>query len=204
MMQRFKQFAWWAMILSFFGCNGAKPNQPETAVKSDSLVSTKFSNEEVSWEPTYATFATYKKGLILKDSDMHRKEDRLPAVVHDIYLANYDLQMTDAKKQDYKKINSAGQYRVEIRFEAKADAPENVSLQVGEHTYKQEPYNRISSVFIAHRKDNADYNEFIRPEQFVGNVTITSVTDREIKGEIDVSDKQKFVKGKFTAQRLNP
>lgn len=183
------------------GCGGSE-NQTAENPKNAEKISMKYEGKEVSFEPSYARFATFKKGLIQKVSDIQNKDERADAVVHRIYLANYDLQLTDPSKQDYRRISSDGKYRVEIQIEAEENAPEKVQLKNGEYGYKKEPFNRISYVFLSYFKDGKDTNENLQAAEFAGKVKITSVSDTEIKGEIDVFDKNEFVKGSFTARKL--
>lgn len=190
-------------FLLISGCGGSE-NQTAEAPKTENRekISMKFEGGEVFFAPSYARFATFKKGLILKDSDVQNKNERVQAIVHRIYLANYDLQLTDSSKQDYRRINSDGQYRVEIQIEAEENAAENTQLKVGEYVYKPAPFNRISYVFLSYFKDGKDRSENLQASEFGGKIKITSVTDAEIKGEIDVFDRNEFLKGEFTAQKL--
>jgi hypothetical protein len=162
----------------------------------------KCDGKEVSFVSTYAKFATFKKGLILKDSDVSNKDERVPAVVHRIYLSNYDLRLANSEKQDYRRIDSEGQRRVEIQIEAERGATEDARLRVGEYNYKPEPIDRISYVFLSYFKEGKDHHENLQTSEFGGKLKITSVTDTEVEGEIDVFDKNEFVKGHFKAQRL--
>lgn len=185
------------------GCGGSENRTAENPkTEKAEKISMKFDGKEVFFEPSYARFGTFKKGLIQKVSDIQNKDERVESVVHRIYLANYDLQLTDPSKQDYRRISSDGQHRVEIQIEAEENSPENAQLKIGEYSYKKEPFNRISWVFLSYFKDGKDRNENLQASEFAGKVKITSVSDTEIKGEIDVFDKNEFVKGSFTAQKL--
>ena len=191
-----------AIILALFGCGGLNRSPQSDAPKQKEAVKMRYEGKEVSFEPSYATFSTIRKGLILKPSDIHDKAERTDAVVHRIYLANYDLELTDAKKQDMRHINSDGQFRVEIQIEADENADENVQLKVGEYTYQPTPFDRISYVFLSYFKEGRDRSENLQTSEFAGKIRITSASNNEIKGEIDVFDKNEYVKGSFTATRL--
>lgn len=186
------------------GCGGSENQTAENPkTESGEKISIRFEGKEVSFEPSYARFATFKKGLILKDSDIQNKDERVESVVHRIYLANYDLQLTDPSKQDYRRISADGQYRVEIQIEAEKDAAENALLKAGEYRHKDEPFNRISWITISHFREGKDTNHILAGKSATGTVKIFSVSDGEITGEIDFSDLDGSVKGKFTAQRLS-
>jgi hypothetical protein len=187
-----------ALLFLLFAC-GKKEVPP---MPSGERIAMKHDGREVSFEPTHARFATFKKGVILRDSDIQNKNERVAAVVHRIYLANYDLQLTNAAEQDYRRIRSEGQYRVEITIEAAETATENAQLQAGEYVYKPDPFGRVSHVFLSYFKEGKDRSENLQTAEFGGKVRITSVTDSEIGGEIDVFDNTEYVKGSFTAQKL--
>lgn len=76
-----------AVLLVLAGCRGFVPVE-QTTVPDAPQIRLKYGGREVSFEPTYARFATFKKGLILKDSDIQNEGERVSAVVHRIYLAN--------------------------------------------------------------------------------------------------------------------
>lgn len=190
-------------LLLISGCGGSENKTAEVPKNENrEQISMKFDGEEISFEPSYARFTTFKKGLIQKTSDIQNKNERIEAVVHRIYLANYDLQISDPSKQDYRRISSDGQHRVEIQIEAEENAPENAQLKTGEYGYKKEPFNRVSWVFLSYFKDGNDRSENLQAAEFGGKVKITSVSEMELKGEIDVFDKNEFVKGSFTARKL--
>jgi hypothetical protein len=67
-------------------------------------------DKKCPFQPNYARFATLRKGLILKDSDTVNKDVRVAAVVYRIYLANYDMQLTNPAGQGHRLIDSEGQY----------------------------------------------------------------------------------------------
>jgi hypothetical protein len=184
-----------------FGCGERQTDeQPES--ESAEKISVKFENKEISFEPNYARFVTFRKGLILNDSAISNKSERVEATVHRIYLANYDLKLTDPNKQDYQRISSGGQYRIEIQIEAEKAAPENAALKVKEYQTKTEPFDRVSWVTISRFNEGKDSNSILGGSNAAGTVKITSVTDAEISGEIDFSDSDGNVKGKFTARKL--
>jgi hypothetical protein len=159
-------------------------------------------DKKCPFQPNYARFATLRKGLILKDSDTVNKDVRVAAVGHRIYLANYDMQLTNPAGQGHRLIDSEGQYRVAIQIEADKDAADDGQLKVGEYVYRAQPFNRISWVFLSYLKDGKDRSENLQAAEFGGTVKITSVTDNEIEGKIDVFDRSEFVKGSFTARKL--
>jgi hypothetical protein len=189
------------LVILLFGC-GETRNADTPKSESAEKISVKLENKEISFEPTYARFVTFKKGLILKDSTIQNKSERVEATVHRIYLANYDLQLTDPNKQDYRRTSSDGQYRVEIQIEAEKDAAENSAIKAKDYQPKTEPFDRISWITISRFNEGKDLSSILGGSKAAGMVKITSVTDTEISGEIDFSDSDGSVKGKFTARKL--
>ena len=187
-------------FLLITGCGNETAETSKT--ESGEKISIKFEDTQISFASGYAKFATFKKGLILTDSAIQNKNERVEATVHRIYLANYDLQLTDPNKQDYKRISSDGQYRVEIQIEAEKDAPENAALKGKEYQTKSDPFDRVSWIMISRFNEGKDLSLILGDRKAAGTVKINSVTDTEISGEIDFSDSDGSVKGKFTARKL--
>lgn len=186
------------IFLSLSGCN----NKNATKTESGERLTLRFEDKEVSFEPSYAKFTTFKKNLIVNESAIRNKSEQIEATVHRIYLANYDLNLTDPNKQDYGRINAEGQYRVEIQIEAEKGASENAALKAGEYGQKSEPFDRVSWISISRFDNGKDSSSMLGGSKASGTVKITSLSDAEISGEVDFSDSDGSVKGKFTARKL--
>ncbi len=199
-MKRIYTTLFFGLILLTLGCT--KDTDDESNTDSNREIYVKVDGKEISFRPSYSAFASFRRGLILKESDITNKADRKSAVVHRIYLANYDLGLTDPRNQDYRRIDSEGQVRIEIQIEAEEGSGPEASPQ-GEYEYKPKPYGRISYVFISYMKNGRDRGENLQTKDFAGKIKLTSINDDAIEGEIDVLDKDKFVKGEFKAKRLN-
>lgn len=188
-------------ILFSFGCGRSGPSADSAPVKAESL-RIRVDGRVLSIDPSYATFTTFKRGLILKESDITNKPGRRSGVVHRIYLANYDLELTDSRNQDFRRIDSEGQVRIEIQIEAEEGSTPEATPR-GQYEHKSEPYGRISWVSVSYMKNGRDRSENLQAKDFAGKIKILSATNDEIQGEIDVFDREKYVKGAFKAKRLN-
>jgi hypothetical protein len=191
-----------AVVFSLSGCGaGSAENASEN--KTSDVIFLKIGGEENSFVPSSAKFAAFKKGLMLNDSALANKNGPVEALVYRIYLANYDLKLTDPKKNEFERIGSNGQYRIEIQIEAERDAAVDAPLKTREYKHNPEPFNRVSWVMIARYKDGKDSSVILGGGRASGSLKITSVTDTEISGEVDFSDTDGHVGGKFTAQKIN-
>lgn len=110
-------------------------------------------------------------------------------------LANYDFSMKP------KTINSVGdvkdgQIRITFGLKGKKGEDFNNPVQPGEYSD-----TKLKWVDIYHFADGG--HQTVNVEERKGKVTITEVTDAEIKGSIDVTgDKGKTVKASFTAKKV--
>lgn len=188
-----------ALVAISCACGAATQSPTEDP---GSKISMKVNDREVSFEPTYARFATFKKDLILDTDGIHDKTKRVPSVVHRIYLANFDLALTDPGKSDLRPVKNAGEYLVEIQIEAAKDAAEDAPLRPGVYEYRREPFDRLSWVFMGYLHEGKSRSENLQAAEMSGTLTLTSVTETEIEGTIDVFDRKEFVKGNFKAQKL--
>lgn len=182
------------------GCRDkAPPQRSGEASPPSPAITVEFGQQTFAFDPAYAKFATLRHSLILSDSAIANRAERVPATVHRIYLANYNLQLTDPARQDYRPIDAAGQFRVEIQIEAERDAPVDAPIRPGEYGPAPTPFERVSWVGIARY---GEAGTMLAGSRAAGTVRIVSVTDSEITVEIDFSDTDGRVQGSFTAQRL--
>jgi len=180
------------------GCGDTAPPEPVRNVSPPALA-VAFGEQTFAFDPTYAAFTTLRRNLILTDSAIASRSERVPATFHRIYLANYDLQLTDPAQQDYRRIDADGQFRVEIQIEAEKDAPPDAPVRPGEYGPAPTPFDRVSWVAID-RYGKA--GTMLAGSQAAGIVRIVSSSASEITAEIDFSDSDGRVQGSFTAQRL--
>jgi hypothetical protein len=61
---------------------------------------------------------------------------------------------------------------------------------------------KVENVGIVTRKGSADTKNWLERSSLTGQVTVTSVTDDSISGDIDVTSGDTTIKGSFTAKIL--
>lgn len=110
------------------GCADS-PRPGQSGQDGPPAITLNFDGEAVPFEPTYATFSTYRKNLVLTDAAIANPQERVPATVHRILLANYDLQAARAGLEDFRRIHSPGQFRVDIQIEAGMDTPADAPIR---------------------------------------------------------------------------
>ncbi len=116
------------------------------------------------------------------------------AQVH-IVLANYDLKMEPRTANTIDEITKDGDVRINIGLRGEKGEDFNNPVQPGDYSGK-----KLGWVDIFHYADGAQQIVNLRDTE--GKVTITEVTDSEIKGSIDVSKDGTVVKAGFTAVKL--
>jgi hypothetical protein len=189
-------------LLAWVGCGTEPP--PEPPPPSGPSVTVRFDEDEVVFEPTDAVVTTFEKGLVVSDEAIGDASKTLPAVVHRIFLANYDLGLSAAG--DYQTNPIAPQHaeglRVEIQIEDQEGATPGSSLRPGTYQLRAEPYDRVSWASIARLQDGRDRTHMLGGAAAAGTVTILSNEGGSVTGQIDVSDSDGSVRGKFRARTL--
>lgn len=110
-------------------------------------------------------------------------------------LGNYDFTVEPKGANSVEKINSDGQVRVTIGLRGEKNEDFNNPVQPGEYTGK-----KIGWVDVFHYANGAQ--QIVNLRDVDGKVTITEVTDAEIKGAIDVTKDGKAVKANFAAKKV--
>lgn len=198
MTRRVNRLACLILCLSFAACSGGAKRGEKAGVNNSKKISISYDGNQTTWEQTSGLAFSLVKTLV-SDVDSRFKEK---ARVHRIVLANYDLGQNDEQPEKYRRIEAPKQYRVEIQIEPEQSAQDE-PLRVGTYTFKPEPYNRLSFVFISYYREGKDYSDGLQSSKFQGHVKITSVTDGWVEGVIDVTDGDEAVSGSFIARRGN-
>lgn len=183
------------------GCADS-PRPGQSGQDGPPAITLNFDGEAVPFEPTYATFSTYRKNLVLTDAAIANPQERVPATVHRILLANYDLQAARAGLEDFRRIRSPGQFRVDIQIEAGMDTPADAPIRPGEYRPASTPFNRVGTVLIARYRNGRDSVTLLGGREASGLVRILPAAAMEVSAEIDIADADGSVRGTFTAHRL--
>ena len=122
---------------------------------------------------------------------------------HTIYLANFDMDTTNVGTMR-KPLTAADQIRVEIGVTGEAATNEKTPFKVGTYAVSNDKINDVRylkvTTFADGKENKVDFDTMSSMSKMAGEVKITSVTDTEISGTIDITEGDKSVKGSFTAK----
>ncbi|MBK6722631.1 MAG: hypothetical protein IPG58_04940 [Acidobacteria bacterium] len=127
----------------------------------------------------------------------------LQTSVHTIYLANYEMDTTNVGTMR-KPLTSADQIRVEFSVTGEAATNEKTPFKIGTYAVTNDKINDIRYVkvttFADGKENKIDFDTMSSMSKITGEVKITSVTETELSGSIDITEGDKSVKGNFTAK----
>ena len=124
------------------------------------------------------------------------------AVVYNVFAADYDLDAANFGMTLEKPMASEGQVRVVFSLVGEEGTKEPAPLKTGTYSAKADKYMKVETVGIVTRKGNADIKTWFERNTLSGQVTLTSVTDDSVSGDIDVTAGENSIKGSFTAKIL--
>jgi hypothetical protein len=124
------------------------------------------------------------------------------AVVYNVFTANYDLDATNFGMTLEKPMASEDQMRVVFSLVGEEGTKDPTPLKAGTYSAKADKYMKVETVGIVTRKGTADTKTWFDRNSVTGQVTVTSVTDDSISGDIDVTAGDNAIKGAFTAKIL--
>lgn len=124
------------------------------------------------------------------------------AVVYNVFTADYDLDGTNFGMTLEKPMTSEDQTRVVFSLVGEEGTKDPAPLKAGTYSAKADKYMKVETVGIVTRKGNADTKTWFDRSSLSGQVTLTSVTDNSISGDIDVTAGDSAIKGSFTAKIL--
>lgn len=124
------------------------------------------------------------------------------AVTYNVYAANYDLDAGNFAMTLDKPMTSDDQVRVVFSLVGEEGTKDPAALKTGTYSAKADKYMKVETVGIVVRKGNADSKNWFDRSSLNGQVTLASVTDDSISGDIDVTAGENTIKGAFTAKIL--
>ena len=124
------------------------------------------------------------------------------AVLYNVYTADYDLDASNFAMTLDKPMASEDQTRVVFSLVGEEGTKDPAALKTGTYSAKSDKYMKVENVGIVTRKGNADTKNWFDRSSLSGQVTVTSVTDDSISGDIDVTAGDSAIKGSFTAKIL--
>lgn len=124
------------------------------------------------------------------------------AVVYNVFTADYDLDASNFGMTLEKPMASEDQMRVVFSLVGEEGTKDPAPLKAGTYSAKADKYMKVENVGIVTRKGSADTKTWFDRNGLAGQVTVTSVTDDLISGDIDVTVGDSAIKGSFTAKIL--
>lgn len=123
---------------------------------------------------------------------------------HSIYLANYEMDTTNEATMK-KALTAPEQIRIVIGLDGEEGTKSDSPFKVGNYVLKtSERINRVSLVSITTFADGKEKTESFDTmsslSKATGDVKITAVTGDTVSGELNVSEGDKSISGKFTAK----
>lgn len=128
-----------------------------------------------------------------------------------IELANFEIPDFKGDAADYQKLkaDSGDKKRIEIVLRIK-DRKADTTFETGEYEFRnwdkssgEKPVREVDRVELYFPDNGKEKNELLSHSGNGGTINITSVTDDEIAGTINIEGKDSL-KGSFTAKRSKP
>ena len=151
-------------------------------------------------EKDLAVKSSYAYAVTKSFTDINQKITT--AVVYNVSTANYDLDATNFGMTLDKPMASEDQMRVVFSLVGEEGTKDPAPLKGGTYSAKADKYMKVENVGIVTRKGNADTKNWFDRSSLTGQVTLTSVSDDSISGDIDVTAGDNNIKGSFTAKIL--
>lgn len=117
-----------------------------------------------------------------------------------IVLASYDLDTSAGMNSMNKPVTAADQIRVAIQLVGDEGTDDKTPIKVGSYTTKAEKFGKVDYVTVAYFADGKESSNSFDIRKTDGEVKITSVSGDTVSGEIDLTEGERSVKGKFTAK----
>lgn len=122
---------------------------------------------------------------------------------HDIYIANYEMDTTSGATMR-KPLTAPDQMRVDLQLTGEVGTKTDSPFKVATYSAKADKINTVRSIIIVTFADGKETKTTFDTMGFSpkadGDVKITAVTADSISGEVNLSEGDKSIKGKFTAK----
>jgi len=124
-----------------------------------------------------------------------------------IFLANYKLESEGGKVSgNGQKVEKAEQVKIKISFSGAKGTDYSTPIKVGE--YNNQPsgppdatsFNKVYGASIFYFLEGKEKEQSLQSSKTTGKINITGVSDQTISGDIDITDGEHSVKGKFSAK----
>jgi hypothetical protein len=121
---------------------------------------------------------------------------------YNVYLANYDLDSKNFGMTLDKPVTSDDQIRVTFSLVGDEGTNDKSPVKAGTYSAKADKYSKAESAGIVARKNGAEIKSWLDRSTLTGEVKVTSASDDEISGDVNLSAGDMVIKGSFTAKIL--
>ena len=186
------------------GDNSEKTNTAteESSSGGENELALKIRDDQKKFDPT-SSFAFVRDMKVTKSVDSQMVDDG-DASRTIIVLANYELDTSDQIDSiDRQKVDKPEMIKLKFELHGEKDTNGKSPIKVGEYVFTHEGgYSRLNGIQVYHLNEDGKEEELMLGKE--GKVVITSVDDKTIKGEIDVTAVNGSLKGSFstTYERL--
>lgn len=117
-----------------------------------------------------------------------------------IVLASYDLDTSAGMNSMNKPVKAADEIRVAFQLVGDEGTDDKAAIKAGSYTTKAEKFGKVDYVTVAYFADGKESSNSFDIAKTNGEVKITSVSGDSVSGEIDLTEGDRSIKGKFTAK----
>lgn len=117
-----------------------------------------------------------------------------------IVLANYDLDTSFGMNSMNKPVTAADQIRVSFQLVGDEGTDDKAAIKTGSYSPKSEKFAKVDYITVAYFADGKESSVSFDTKKTNGEIKITSVSGDTVSGEIDLTEGERSVKGKFAAK----
>lgn len=117
-----------------------------------------------------------------------------------IVLASYDLDTSAGMNSMNKPVKAADEIRVAFQLVGDEGTDDKSAIKAGSYTTKADKFGKVDYVTVAYFADGKESSNSFDIAKTGGEVKITSVSGDTVSGEIDLTEGERSIKGKFTAK----
>jgi hypothetical protein len=144
--------------------------------------------------------SSYAFGVTKTFTDINQKISTAPS--YRVYAASYDLDSGNFAQTMDKPLAGDDQIRVTFSLVGDQGGNEKSPLKAGDYSAKADKFMKVEDVSIVTRKDGKDNTVWFERGAINGTVKVTSVSDGNIVGDVDLTSGDSAIKGPFTAKVL--
>lgn len=144
--------------------------------------------------------SSYAFGVTKTFTDINQKISTAPS--YRVYAASYDLDAGNFAQTMDKPLGGDDQIRVTFSLVGDQGGNEKSPLKAGDYSAKADKFMKVEDVSIVTRKDGKDNTLWFERGAINGTVKVTSVSDGNIVGDVELTSGESAIKGPFTAKVL--